>query len=59
MDSDSGWDNTGELMRFLGDLRVPSLRSAGGKDSSIIVKPNSGLADNFYQVISEHMQDEI
>ena len=72
MDSDSCWDSTGELSRFLGDLRVPALRSAGGTDSSIIANPNSWLADKRYQDISdlgsaflfersciEHIEDKI
>ena len=53
MYSDFGLGSTGELMRFFGDLRVPALRSADGKESSVIVNPNSWLADKRYQVISD------
>ena len=53
MDGDSSWDNVFALMSFLGDLRVPALRNAGGRDKSVIVNPNNWLADKYWIVFKD------
>ena len=53
INTDSGWNSKEDVFRLLGDLRVPALRSAGGKDPSVIINPNSWLADKLYQLLMD------
>ena len=70
--TESGWNSKEDLFRFFGEMRVPASRSAGGKDTSVIINRNYWLADKLYQLsmdvggelfsykwCSERMEDEV